>query len=97
MLQAAGDPRERRLTTGIVFIRSLLKYFLASLWITRFKGYHKGTSLLWAGLNGQGIIAAGAAVEYRLRYPHAPSVFLLLIFLLILNQAITGIYVLKNR
>ena len=82
---------------GIVIIRSLLKYFLASIWVTRFNGYNKGTSLLWAGLTGQGIIAAGAAVEYRLRLPNMPSVFLLLIFLLILNQTVTGIYVLKNR
>ena len=82
---------------GLFIFRSLLKYILASLWVSRYQNNIRSTSILWMGLTGQGVLAAGVALEYRLYIPHMPSVFVLFIILLILNQIAIGTYVLKTE
>ena len=89
---------------GILIFRSLIKYILAFLWVSRLKyeirstrNYSRDILLLCVGLTGQGIVAAGAAVECGMLIPNIPSIFFLLIILLILNQTATIIYVLKNQ
>jgi len=83
--------------SAILFtFRLLLKYIESSLLVSSYHTSSKSTSLLWIGLTGQGILAAGAALEYQRYIPHLPSIFLLFIILLILNQFAIGIYVMKT-
>ena len=63
----------------------------------RYQDTTRSTSILWIGLTGQGILAAGVALEFHLYVPHLPAVFVLFIILLILNQIAIGTYVLKTE
>ncbi|MFC1692268.1 hypothetical protein ACFL1R_02045 [Candidatus Latescibacterota bacterium] len=80
---------------GLFAVRSLLNYFMAYLWVSRFQGYNKDTTLLWIGLSGQGILAAGIALEIHMYVPELFFVFPLLIIVLILNQIATVLYLTK--
>ena len=53
----------------------------------------KDTSLVWVGLTGQGILASGAALECSYNTAEFPSIFMLFIILLAMNQLTLGLYV----
>ncbi|MBT4483913.1 MAG: hypothetical protein HOC71_09575 [Candidatus Latescibacteria bacterium] len=82
---------------GIFILRSSLKYILAYLWISPSKANAGEIILPWTGLTSQGIVAAGAALECGIQNPHVSTVFLIMIVLMVLNESVTGIYILKNR
>jgi len=76
-----------------VMLRLSLKYLFARVWTTRFHAYHKGVSILWAGLTGQGVLAVAVALEYRLSIPYVPAVFALMLFAYIMTHASMVVYV----
>jgi len=78
---------------GLFVFRSSLKYILSSFWISKIQGDKDGSSLMWIGLTGQGILASGAAFECALYVRVLPSIFILLVTLLVLNQLTIGFYV----
>lgn len=83
---------------GIVILRGALKYLISFFWVSIVRGYRKGVPLLWIGLTGQGMLAAGVAVDFRLYQSHKPfSLFLLLAVMLILHEIITGLFILKTK
>jgi len=81
----------------IVVLRSLLKYVTAYFWVEKMDGFHRGTATLWTGLTGQGIMAMGAAVEYRLRFPAMTAVFLLVTATIVIQDVFTGVLVHSKR
>jgi len=81
----------------IVVLRSLLKYAISYFWVEKLDGFRRGTTLLWTGLTGQGIMALGAAVEYRLRFPGMTAVFLLATATIVIQDVFTGVLVHSKR
>ncbi|HDY87484.1 MAG TPA: hypothetical protein ENH82_05120 [bacterium] len=75
---------------GLFVFRAALIYVLSSIWTSRFQHETNGSSLIWMGLTGQGIVASGAAYECSIYVQ--PSVFLLFVTLLVLNQLAIGFY-----
>ena len=82
---------------GVATFRLSLKYLAARVWTTRFHGFNRGVSILWAGLTGQGILAAAVALEYRLTIPYAPAFFALMLFAYIMTHAAMVVFVLKKK
>lgn len=78
---------------AIYVFRSSLKYILSSFWTSRIQGETDGSSIIWIGLTGQGILASGAVFECTLYAKTLPSIFILLVTLLVLNQLTIGFYV----
>jgi len=53
---------------------------------------------LWIGLVGQGILASAAVIECSMQVRLLPSVFLLFVLVLLLNQVTVGLYAgFRNR
>ena len=82
---------------AIIVIRGTIAWVLAYFRVTRTVDYNKGTSALWAGLTGQDIIAAAAAVEYHFRFPQTTSVFLLMIVITVMSRTIMSTCCLEKR
>ena len=78
---------------GLFALRSVVKYILSMIWISRRLSISNGYPILWIGLTGQGILASGAALECSYNVPKFTSVFSLFIILLVLNQFTIGLYV----
>jgi len=80
---------------GIALLRFAVSYIYLRLTAHQMRGHGKGMIYLWAGFSGQGAIAIAAALEYRLRIPHTPAVFAVLILSLFISQFAVQISALK--
>ncbi len=85
------------LALALFVLRSSLKYILSSFWISRIQGETDGSTLMWIGLTGQGILASGAAFECGLYAQIMPSILILLVTLLVINQLTIGFYVWRKE
>lgn len=78
---------------GIFVFRSSLKYIISIFWTSKIQDETDGSSLIWIGLTGQGILASGATFECSLYAYLLPSFFIIFVTLLVLNQLTLGFYV----
>ena len=77
---------------ALAAFRMTLSFFFGWFWSRRFMHLPKPSPDLWIGLTGQGFLAAAAAVECALQVDLLPSVFLLFVTVLVLNQLTVGLY-----
>lgn len=78
---------------AIFAFRASLKFILSSIWTARSKHKSEISGMIWIGITGQGILASAAAFESALYVSLLPSMFFLIMSLLILNQLSLQIFV----
>ena len=83
---------------SLAAFRMTVKYLYSRWWASHAMLDIETTRDLWIGLVGQGILASAAVIECSMQVRLLPSVFLLFVLVLLLNQVTVGLYAgFRNR
>ncbi|MFC1485697.1 hypothetical protein ACFL55_01560 [Candidatus Latescibacterota bacterium] len=83
---------------SLAAFRMVVKYFISRWWASGAMLDGETSRDLWIGLVGQGFLASAAVIECSLQVRLLPSVFLMFVLVLLVNQLTIGLYAgLRNR